>query len=423
MRPPLAVPGRPNVETRQALLRLLGVVALVVLAALATGTTDVLVVVAAIVVMIMVHELGHFVAAKWSGMKVTEYFLGFGPRLWSIRRGETEYGVKAIPAGGYVKIVGMSNLDEVDAEDEARSYRQQPFHNRLLVAVAGSFMHLVMALLLVWGLLTFVGDPYSSNARVQVGALHSLAGGSDPAAKAGIRPGDVIVSVDGRTIDGFTALTNEIRSGARPLRIVVARAGRLRHLSVMPEAVAVPATAGHPSSKVEQIGIDVSLAPVAIGPLRGALKAPQELGRMIGDTFAAFGSRFSPHALANFFDQVANSKAANLAARQGTRPESIFGAVRTAAQGAQAGVGDLLLVLVSINLFLGIFNMFPMLPLDGGHVLIAVYERVRSRRGRRYRADVAKLAPFAYAFLAFLGVFVLTAVYLDVTHPVANPFK
>ncbi len=100
-----------------------------------------LVVVLALVAMVMLHELGHFATAKWSGMKVTEYFFGFGPRLWSIRRGETEYGVKAIPAGGYVRIVGMTMLEEVDPPDEARSYRQATFPRRLLVAVAGSAMH------------------------------------------------------------------------------------------------------------------------------------------------------------------------------------------------------------------------------------------------------------------------------------------
>ena len=109
--------------------------------AVVLGALPVLVVVLALVAMIMLHELGHFATAKWSGMKVTEYFLGFGPRLWSIRRGETEYGVKAIPAGGYVRIVGMTMLEEVDPADEARSYRQASFPRRLLVAVAGSAMH------------------------------------------------------------------------------------------------------------------------------------------------------------------------------------------------------------------------------------------------------------------------------------------
>ena len=127
-------------EQRRAVARLLLVVGAGVAAAVFTGTTGTLAVVLAIVIMIMLHELGHFATAKWGNMKVTEYFLGFGPRLWSIRRGETEYGVKAIPAGGYVKIIGMSNLDVVDPADEERTYRAKPYRHRLGVAVAGSTM-------------------------------------------------------------------------------------------------------------------------------------------------------------------------------------------------------------------------------------------------------------------------------------------
>ena len=114
-----------------ALLRLLVVVAAGITVAIVLGAWPVLVVILALVAMIMLHELGHFATAKWSGMKVTEYFLGFGPKLWSIRRGETAYGVKAIPAGGYVRIVGMTMLEEVDPVDEARSYRQATFPRRL----------------------------------------------------------------------------------------------------------------------------------------------------------------------------------------------------------------------------------------------------------------------------------------------------
>ncbi len=154
------------------------VLAVVVLAAMATHTTDLLVVIVAIAIMVMLHEFGHFATAKWSHMKVTEYFFGFGPRLWSVRKGETEYGIKAIPAGGYVKIVGMSNAEEVDPADEPRTYREQPFHNRLVVAVAGSAMHAVMAFVLIWGLLVFVGVP-ASNA-VAITGFSPLAHGSDP---------------------------------------------------------------------------------------------------------------------------------------------------------------------------------------------------------------------------------------------------
>ena len=92
-------------------------------------------------------------------------------------------------------------------------------------------------------------------------------------------------------------------------------------------------------------------------------------------------------------------------------------------QGAQAGATQLILVLVTIIIFVGIINLFPMLPLDGGHVVIAVYERIRSRRGRMYHADVNKLTPVVWAFVLLLGFVVLTSLYLDITHPVKNPFQ
>ena len=132
------------------LLKLLVFVAAGLVLAIVFDALPVLVVVLALVAMIMLHELGHFATAKWSGMKVTEYFLGFGPRLWSFRRGETEYGVKAIPAGGYVRIVGMTMLEEVDPSDEARSYRQASFPRRLLVALAGSGTHVILAFVLLF---------------------------------------------------------------------------------------------------------------------------------------------------------------------------------------------------------------------------------------------------------------------------------
>ena len=129
--------------------------ALITAVFVALGWGDLLLFIAILVAIVMLHELGHFATAKWAGMKVTEYFVGFGPRLWSVRRGETEYGVKAIPAGGYVRITGFTSTEEVAEEDEPRAYRQQPFHQRIIVASAGSAMHFliafVLALILVLG--------------------------------------------------------------------------------------------------------------------------------------------------------------------------------------------------------------------------------------------------------------------------------
>ena len=140
------------------------VVAAGITVAIVLGAWPVLVVILALVAMIMLHELGHFATAKWSGMKVTEYFLGFGPRLWSIRRGETEYGVKAIPAGGYVRIVGMTMLEEVDPVDEARGLPPGQLPAAASVAVAGSAMHFIMAFVLLFSLYAFSGAPTATGA-------------------------------------------------------------------------------------------------------------------------------------------------------------------------------------------------------------------------------------------------------------------
>lgn len=410
---------------RRALGELALVVLAVVVAAVATRTTDVLIVVAALVVMIMLHELGHFATAKWSHMKVTEYFLGFGPRLWSIRKGETEYGVKAIPAGGYVKIVGMSNLEEVDPADEPRTYRQQPFRNRLLVAVAGSAMHALMAFVLIWALLALVGLPTG----IAVHGYEPLANGADPAKVAGLRPGDVIQAVDGQkvTADG-TTLTKVIGShvGA-PVTLRVWRNGQMRTITVIPQAERFAgSTTGGATTSTGHIGVQLespTRGPTErVGPVPALGHAVTGFGRTVSASVAALGQLFSAHGLSQYFHDLTNAKAAKASEHSNTRIQSIYGAVRTGVQGAQSGTAGLLEVLISINIFVGMINLLPMLPLDGGHVVVAVYERIRSRRGRMYHADVRKLAPVAYVFVAFLGAIVLSAFYLDVTHPLANPF-
>ena len=111
-----------------------------------------------IIAIVMIHETGHFVAAKKFGMKATEYFFGFGPRLWSTQRGETEYGIKAIPAGGYVRIIGMSPLEEVAPEEEHRTYRGKPFWQKSIVVMAGVASHFVIAFILLWTADVVVGQ-------------------------------------------------------------------------------------------------------------------------------------------------------------------------------------------------------------------------------------------------------------------------
>ncbi|GDX30797.1 hypothetical protein LBMAG14_12730 [Actinomycetes bacterium] len=138
-----------DVDRRGASLILVAViVGVVLLALLRPGSQDAIAIVVGIILMVMLHEAGHFIAARRSGMKASEFFVGFGPRLWSFSRGETEYGVKAIPAGGYVRIIGMSNLEEVDPADEPRSFRQGSYRNRFIVVMAGVTVNLLIAFLL-----------------------------------------------------------------------------------------------------------------------------------------------------------------------------------------------------------------------------------------------------------------------------------
>ncbi|MHB8439910.1 MAG: M50 family metallopeptidase [Acidimicrobiales bacterium] len=408
----------PSGSQGGALARLgIAVLAIVVLA-IATHTTDLLVVVLALVVMIMIHELGHFATAKWSGMKVSEYFLGFGPRLWSVRRGETEYGIKALPLGGYVRILGMTNLEEVDPADEARTYRQQAFHKRLLVAVAGSAMHAVMAFVLLFSYLVIAGEPATVGA-----AINDVAAGS-PAQAAGLHSGDVIVSVDGRRVTDLNSVTRLVGSMAgHQVALVVDRRGHDTTIDVTPAPVTVKkgtttTTTGRIGVVIEAQTRNESLGmPVAVG------RTFTIMGQTISLQVNALGQIFSAHGLSLYWHDLTNAKAAKASERSGLRIQSIYGAARSAVQGIQSGWTGFVEVMLSIILIIGMLNLLPMLPLDGGHVLVAVYERIRSRRGRPYHADVSKLAPATYAFVLFLAFVVLTAFYLDVAYPVANPFK
>jgi membrane-associated protease RseP (regulator of RpoE activity) len=406
---------------------LIAAIVLIVIVGASTGHLDLVVVIASIIVIVMMHELGHLLAAKRGGMKVTEYFVGFGPRLWSFRRGETEYGIKALPLGGYVKIPGMTNLEEVDPADESRVYREKPFHSRLLVAVAGSAMHFLMAFVLLWVLLAFVGVPNSD--QVQVQGVSTVGGTPGPAAQAGVRAGDVIASVDGVAIDGnVNTLTAAIRDHPGvPVTMVVDRQGRARTLTVTPangrveHERGVDSPSGHAPFGV--IGVSLGSPVETRSPLHALGSTGADLVHYGWASIVGVVHLFSPSAVTQRFHQVTSAKAANQAAANGTRVQSIIGVGATATDALQAGIGQFLYILIAINIFFGIFNLFPMLPLDGGHVAIAVYEKIRTgRRKVLYHADVAKLMPFTWLMLAFLGVLILPALLTDILHPMANPF-
>jgi membrane-associated protease RseP (regulator of RpoE activity) len=359
----------------------------------------------------MLHELGHFVMAKRAGMKVTEFFVGFGPRVWSVRKGETEYGIKAIPLGGYCRIIGMTNLEEVDPEDEPRAYRSKPFLPKLGVALAGSTMHFLIAFVLIFIVLVGSGDWFSDPHVSTV--VHSVEG---PSAKADMHPGDKVVAVAGHAVHTWDDAVKVIQ--ARPgdvVPIVVDRLGQNVTLSVhlashRPDETARLGYAGiSPTATIVRPGI---LKSVALTPLREV-----ELGR---SSVAALGHIFSPSGVHTYLENFSQSPPK--AAQQG-RPVSVVGFGRLASQAVAAGWVQTLLLLILINVFVGIFNLVPLLPFDGGHAAIAIYEWIASAvRKRRVQVDVAKLMPVTFLVLAVLAFLFLSTLFLDVRSPIANPF-
>ena len=398
------------------------VIAIVVALSLYLNIAKTLAVVLALIVMIMIHELGHFATAKWSKMKVTEYFLGFGPRIWSFRRGETEYGIKAIPAGGYVKIVGMSNLEVVDPQDEPRAYRNATYPRRLAVSLAGSFMHFVMAYLILVVLFAFVGIANSSKAEIV--SIAKFAAAPAPAQLAGLKSGDVIVSVNGTRLSSIDTLVSDIQSSpGKQLILGVVHNGKSVNLKVTPDRASQlePKVSSQAASE-GVIGVRLS-EPIEKAGILSSLGRPFSLiGSYSSTTVGALVSHFSPSGIQKYISALQHPGATTSGSGANVRFESPVGIVRLASQAASVGIGAVLTLLFSINIFVGIFNLVPLLPLDGGHVMVATYERLRSRNGKMYHADMMKLIPVTYAVLAVIVLLGVTALYLDLTHPLTNPF-
>jgi membrane-associated protease RseP (regulator of RpoE activity) len=385
------------------------------------GGFSILAVIAAFVVMIFLHELGHYLAARWAGMKATEFFLGFGPRIWSFRRGETEYGVKAIPLGAYVKVIGMTPLDEVPEADEPRTYRQARFRDRFNLAIAGSMMHFAQALILLFVLLAFVGLP--KNEVWEIREVREANGNAiGPAAAAGLLPGDAVTAVDGVAIATWGELTEYVRD--RPgetVELAVDRGG---------DSLTIPVTLGDRNPVTDEaVGFLGAAAELPLQTTPAHIAARDSFvmfGEFGVDVVQSVGRFFSPSFYSAYFERLTNEQPIDeeTGFRPGDedRPVSIVGAGRIADQAITSGWSQFLVFMVGMNLVVGVFNLLPMLPLDGGHAVVAVYEKVRSRKGKRYHADVRKLMPVAYGTVMVLGFIFLSSLWLDVTSPLPNAF-
>ncbi|MGH3277098.1 MAG: M50 family metallopeptidase [Streptosporangiaceae bacterium] len=379
----------------------------------------------ALLVSIMLHETGHFLMAKKFHMKVTQYFVGFGQTLWSRRRGETEYGVKVLPLGGFVKIVGMTALEDVDPADEARSFRRQPGWQRAIVLAAGSFMHFALALVLLFILAVGIGIPNTNTigaiSKCLPQTVRQLDSGTcakgvpdSPAGQAGLRARDKIVAIAGKPVHNWTQIGTVIRSqpAGRPVPVVVDRAGKQLTLSVTPGTIA--------GRRGSYLGIEDQLFQ-RVGPVSGLAYAGSTFALVIEESGSAASKL--PAALPDLF-------ARNRAKTAGGQVSSIVGAADDAGQVVQAGggwqftVSALLLIVISLNIFVGAFNLLPLLPLDGGHLAIVFYERLRAwlarLRGRPDPGlvDMRKLVPVSVGVFALLVGLGLVLIAADIFNPI-----
>ena len=357
-----------------------------------------------LLISVFLHEMGHFVTARRSGMKVTQFFMGFGPRLWSTQRGEVEYGIRALPLGAFVRIVGMNNLDECDPADEPRAYRVQSYPKRMLVITAGSLMHGVIALVLFFGVYATSGR-YTETGDVLV---TSPPAANSPAQQSGVVLGDVIREIDGIVVSSRDQFIDQIvsKKPGQTVTVIVDRSG---------ERVSLNATLGNNpvDTSIAYFGVaSWSLDYVRVNPVKAIGYASQDLVVTAGRSVAGVFVVLNP---VNIVNSVIDDKA-----DPATRPGTVVGASQLGGEiGRQDGLKGVLLLLASVNIFVGVFNLFPLLPFDGGHAAIATYERFRSRRGKTYRADVGKMVPVATMVVGLLALLLIVGLYLDLTQPIS----
>jgi membrane-associated protease RseP (regulator of RpoE activity) len=377
----------------------------------------------------MLHETGHFVLAKRFGMKVTRYFVGFGPTIWSTRRGETEYGIKALPLGGFVKIVGMHSLDDPeDPADEPRSFRRAPAWQRIAVLCAGSFMHFLIAFVLVFGLALGVGIENDSTTQLGTistcvpSSLTALSNGTctakdqvSPASRAGLQDGDTVVAFNGQPVSNWTELDTAIRDAppGSPATITVRRDGKLITLHTTLASVSGRSGAF--------LGIEPAVVFQVPSPLGAVSYAGSVFWQVVDGSARAVAAL--PAALPKLFSKDRSSTAGGDVGSVVGAAEAT-GAAVAANWGWQYKVSFVLLIIASLNIFVGLVNMLPLLPMDGGHVAVIIYERVRAwlarLRGRPDPGlvDMARLIPVSFSLFMIIIVVSVMLILADIVNPV-----
>ncbi|CAM3474059.1 M50 family metallopeptidase [Stackebrandtia soli] len=398
----------------------------------------------AILISVSLHEAGHMGTAKLFGMRVTRYFIGFGPTLWSFRKGETEYGLKAIPLGGFVKITGMTPLEEeeerVPESDQHRVFWRKPLWQRTVVLVAGSVTHFVLGFLILWILVSWVWAPNPAYAEEQDRARDSTTiavseclaadGVCDadsepsPAVDAGLTTGDSVLAVNGTTVDDWDALVKAIRplpAEEEATLTVLGADGEKRDVAVTPAAVEIEDEDGR-TRTVSQVGITLYVDPsipvsMTYGPVAGIGAAADftgDMAKLMGEAIVRL-----PEKVPALWNAIVGEE------RDPETPVSVVGASRLGGEMVENDAWvSFFLLLASLNYFVGVFNLLPLLPMDGGHIAIAWYERLRSwwaaRRNKPDpgRVDYLKLAPLTYMVLVVMVGFTLLAVTADIVNPI-----
>jgi len=394
------------------------------------------------------HEFGHLLTAKMFGMKARRYFIGFGPKLWSFRRGETEYGIKAIPAGGFVDIAGMSHLEELHEDDEPRAFWRFAAWKRAVVMSAGSITHFLLAIAILYGMAVTAGLPKLTDdgpiepvlsevpacvQQIDGNRVRACTAGDppSPARRADLRPGDRILAVGGRQITVWDDVVSYIRSHPNTdLTVVYRRAGVTRAVTVHTlqatrRAMDNELQDANGNAVVGVLGASVAPLPpatVSYGPVSAIGATGEFTGQAFDATFSALGQ--FPSKIPKLLDALSGKP------RDQSTPVSVVGVSKLGGQAVEAGQWQsFFLLLAGFNLFVGVFNLLPLLPLDGGHLAILLYEKVRSAIARaRGQADPggidhSRLAPVMLAVIFFVGGLSLLTIYADVVNPIANPFR
>lgn len=365
----------------------------------------------ALLTSVMFHELGHFLTARKFGMRVSEFFVGFGRRIWSVTRGETEYGIKAIPAGGYCRIEGMTPSDEMPAGEESRAFIRASSLKKLIVLGAGSTAHFILGFLLIFSIFFAVGYTTLTPNIAQVSE-------DSVADAAGFKAGDEILSINGNPVEDWSVDVKQIAdSKGAELRFEILRDGEKITITAAP--------AYNEDAKRYILGVVAALGTERDGFIDSASQA----GR--ASWFLTKESVKSLIALPTKVPQLFRQTFMN----EERDPNGLVGVVGAARVSGEAVGSDKLngnerlttfiLLVASLNIFVGIFNLLPILPLDGGHMAVAIADEIRAlfarlrKKARPAPIDVNVLTPITGVVVILLGILTVLLVIADIINPVS----